>query len=98
MIIFDGYAWAAEREAELRERVNQHVTNGGKRPFIQAILFREDTGSVLYTRLKREAAERVGIGYRVAEFSLHDPVDDVLTALRAANTDPTITGIIIQKP
>lgn len=96
MIIFDGNTFAREREAELTEKIEHDFV--GKKLVIAAILFKEDAGSRLYTRLKREAAGRVGIEYRAFEFSLSDEVEKIQTKTEELNNDPNITGIIIQKP
>lgn len=98
MIVFDGNRQAIEREAQLKMRVAQLVAGGRAAPTIAAILFREDTGSQLYTRLKREAAGRVGIGYQVHEFSLTDPLEKITDTISALNKESIITGIIVQKP
>jgi methylenetetrahydrofolate dehydrogenase (NADP+) / methenyltetrahydrofolate cyclohydrolase len=97
MIIFDGYAEAARRERELAPKVAE-LARQGKKLCIAAVLFTEDQGSVLYTRLKQAAAERVGIEYRVFPFSLGDDVELVVKQVQALNKDQTVTGIIIQKP
>jgi len=97
MIIFDGYQAAAVREALLKPAVLELKARGLELN-LAAILFTEDAGSQLYTRLKKEAAQRVGIGYQVHHFSLGDDVKLVLRKLHALNNDPKVTGIIIQKP
>lgn len=97
MTIFDGYQFAQEKEQQLALRVSE-LKKQRKHPSIAAILFREDAGSQLYTRLKRETAERVGIKYQVFDFSLTDPVEKVTAKIQELNNDDTVTGIIIQKP
>lgn len=97
MILFDGIAFAAQIERRLVDDVRA-LHSQGKELTIAAILFREDTGSRLYTRLKSEAAARVGIGYEVHQFSLSDPIEQVLEQIQELNTDPDITGIMVQKP
>lgn len=96
MIIFDGIASAKLREEKLKEKMSQHMSDS--KPVIAAILFIEDAGSRLYTNLKSEAAKRLGIEYRVFEFSLKDSVETIQTKLEELGRDPEITGIIIQKP
>jgi methylenetetrahydrofolate dehydrogenase (NADP+)/methenyltetrahydrofolate cyclohydrolase len=96
MTIFNGYQFAQEREARLKHEVDQ--LGSDQTPSVAAILFQEDQGSQLYTKLKKEAAERVGITYQVFTFSMRDPVTEVLEQLTVLNQDPSITGIIIQKP
>ena len=97
MIIFDGYQAAQALEQSLPPRVAQLAAKGIQLR-IAAILFAEDAGSVLYTRLKKEAAERIGIGYEIYTFSMTDAVDKVLDQIRTLNQNPAVTGIIIQKP
>jgi len=65
---------------------------------VAAVLFIEDTGSVLYTNLKREMAQSLGIGYQVYTYSLKTEVDRVVKKIQQLNQDQQITGIIVQKP
>jgi len=97
MILFDGYHFAAEREQQLSRRVAA-LKADGRALVVAAILFEEDKGSQLYTGLKKEAAERVGIEYQVFTFSVTDSVAEVISRIHELNTDPQVTGIIIQKP
>ncbi len=95
-IIFDGFKTARTREVQLESAIQEAEL---KAPImIQAVVFIEDEGSMLYTRLKAEAAERVGVVYQSTQFSLSDPLELVQAAVVAANTDPKVTGVIIQKP
>lgn len=97
MIIFDGQAAATKKEAEIQQKVAV-LQQAGTQLTIVAILFSEDAGSRLYTRLKQEAAGRVGIKYVVYEHSLREPVEQVGVDIEVANTNPDVHGIIIQKP
>lgn len=97
MYLFDGKSQADKQEVELKAQVMQ-LAAVGKKITLAAVLFAEDAGSVLYTRLKKEAAERVGIEYRISTFSLKVGVEQVMAHIHELNQDPTVTGIIIQKP
>lgn len=97
MILFDGKAFAKIHEDALLLQVKK-LHEIGIYPKIAAILFTEDAGSQLYTTLKKQTAEQVGIGYEVHSFSIADPVEKVYEKIDVLNQDPTITGIIIQKP
>jgi methylenetetrahydrofolate dehydrogenase (NADP+)/methenyltetrahydrofolate cyclohydrolase len=97
MIIFDGKSLAEKKEAQLETQVAD-LAKQGKKIKIAAILFAEDAGSILYTRLKKEAAERVGMEYQVDTFSLQAGAEQIMTHIHALNEDESITGIIIQKP
>lgn len=96
MVIFNGNELARQREEQLKIRIENEFAHN--QLTIAAVLFSEDLGSQLYTRLKREAAQRVGIEYRVYEFSLHDSIAKILETIAQLNTSSEITGIIIQKP
>lgn len=97
MIIFDGDELAAQLEQDLKQEV-QSLRDGGVKLKIAAILFTQDAGSQLYTQLKSEAAARVGVDYEVHRFSMTAGTDEVEQKLAELNQDPTVTGIIIQKP
>ncbi|MBW7955847.1 bifunctional 5,10-methylenetetrahydrofolate dehydrogenase/5,10-methenyltetrahydrofolate cyclohydrolase [Patescibacteria group bacterium] len=97
MILFDGNQFAQQREADL-QKVVAELKAQGKHITVAAILFTEDKGSQLYTGLKQQAAQRVGIEYRVFSFSVTDSLADIQQQLKTLNEDSNITGIIIQKP
>ncbi len=97
MQIFDGNKRAKKREEQLATEVQQ-LRDRGVQPCITAVLYTEDPASELYTRLKREAAERAGIEYRVVEVSLRETLDTTISELKTLAEDDAVTGIIIQKP
>lgn len=97
MYLFPGKALAEQKERALALQVTE-LAREGKTLQLAAVLFTEDTGSMLYTGLKKEAAQRVGIQYQVHEFSMTDSLERVVEKIQHLNADPTITGIIIQKP
>lgn len=94
MQIFDGVAAAAQQEPLLANQVAKLTTP----VVVHAVLFEEDAGSRLYTRLKSEAAARVGIEYRVHACSLHDDLDQLRRNVRVISESASTTGCIIQKP
>lgn len=96
MILFDGYQFAAEQEAQLRQRLFQ--LKDSQAPSIAAILFTEDEGSRLYSRLKQEAARRLGMAYTLYPFSMTDPVEKIIDVVDQLNRSEACTGIIVQKP
>ena len=96
MILFNGNQLAQTREKQLKEKISSDFI--GQKIAIAAILFTEDAGSQLYTRLKAEAATRVGIEYFSYEFSLSDSITTIRTKIEELNNNSDITGIIIQKP
>lgn len=94
--IIDGYQLASKIQQHLvNELINSQLT---KKIVVAAILFEEDKGSQLYTQLKKEMAESLGIEYQVFSFSVKTRLDQVLTQIQRLNQAGNITGIIIQKP
>lgn len=96
-IIFDGKQAARQREAQLALKV-QARKREGVTPHIRVWVFREDEGSLLYTKLKKAAAERLRIIYEPIEHSVHDSLTSIVDEIKAASSDPTITGVMVQKP
>ncbi len=94
MIVFDGTARASLLEKVLKERVSAVQ----KKIHIVSFYFTEDSGSRLYTSLKQQAAARVGIVYTPEECSFSDSLETLLARVAAAAGDPSVTGILIQKP
>lgn len=92
--ILDGYQLAEQHKKSLQTRVKTLEV----KPVIAAILFVEDTGSVLYTNLKQEMAQNLGIGYQVFTYSLRDGVGEPVKKIQQLNKDSAVTGIIVQKP
>ncbi len=97
MELFDGIKFARQRELRLSERVSQ-LRAKGLRPVIASIVFTEDQGSQLYTQKKKDAANRAGIDFRPIYHSLIDSPSQVLASINRLNHDPTISGVMIQKP
>jgi methylenetetrahydrofolate dehydrogenase (NADP+)/methenyltetrahydrofolate cyclohydrolase len=87
-MIFDGKAFARQIE----EKIKNKVTNLVKKPRVVSILVGDDPASQLYTRLKQQAAERVGIEFEVAHIT-KDALVDQITQI-SGNYD----GVMIQLP
>ena len=60
--IFAGKDFARELEQKTHIKVKRLVEKG-VRPKLVSILVGDDPGSVLYTNLKKQAAQRVGIDF-----------------------------------
>lgn len=87
--MFDGREFARKKMAEL---LGLH-----KASTMVSIYQSSDPGSVLYTRLKKQAAESVGI-----KFVDYDVVgkskDEIITLIKQINANNSIQGILVQKP
>ncbi len=89
-MIFDGRAFAREIEERLREQVAERE----QKPKIVSVLVGNDPSSELYTRLKKSAAERVGIGFEVVRPVLSNLKKEIGELGRRED----VTGIMIQLP
>ena len=96
-IIFDGEKLAKQKELKLKQKVMAYHAKGIY-PKVVAIFFHEDQASILYTSLKKQTAESLGIAYQAKEFSFASPVEEIQKYIEELNADPSVTGIIIQKP
>ncbi|MBP9781718.1 bifunctional 5,10-methylenetetrahydrofolate dehydrogenase/5,10-methenyltetrahydrofolate cyclohydrolase [Candidatus Woesebacteria bacterium] len=97
MELFNGIDFAKQREQVLKERVSQLQLQGNKF-LLASIVFMEDAGSRLYTQKKLEAAERVGIEFQPVFLSLLDSKQQIINEINRLTIDPTVTGLMIQKP
>lgn len=96
--IFDGRAYAAEREAMLAHKVAE-LKSLGVTPKVSVILTSKDPASHLYVRLKQKAAERVGVEMEV--FNTQGARRDykyVMNLIAVLNRDPEVHGAMIQLP
>jgi methylenetetrahydrofolate dehydrogenase (NADP+)/methenyltetrahydrofolate cyclohydrolase len=102
--IFNGAQLAEKREKKLKNEIEIFLSNQAdqlakaKVPHIAAVLFSEDKGSVLYSTLKQQVAERVGMKYTLHKVTISQSVSEIVTKITQLNQDQSITGIIIQKP
>ncbi|MBI5356086.1 bifunctional 5,10-methylenetetrahydrofolate dehydrogenase/5,10-methenyltetrahydrofolate cyclohydrolase [Candidatus Collierbacteria bacterium] len=67
MFIIDGKKLAAEREQLLKIEVQKLTKKIGRRPRLVAVELSDDEGGRLYLKLKKAAAERVGIEFDVVK-------------------------------
>ncbi|TXH03972.1 MAG: hypothetical protein E6R05_02955, partial [Candidatus Moraniibacteriota bacterium] len=86
---FDGKEFAKKIEATVRPRLR----SGVRAPKIVSLLVGSDPASVLYTGLKKKAAELVGIEFEVVH---KQNITKEIVEEIAARTD--VTGLMIQLP
>ena len=95
--VFDGKAYSSLKEASLKLEVKK-LKEKGITPKLTSILVGSDTASILYTNLKKQAAERAGIQFEVIDFPDSAEVQAIIEAIERANKDPNNHGIMIQLP
>lgn len=96
-MIFDGKEFAKKIEEEVATRLRQDF-GGRRKPWIVSILVGEDPASQLYTRLKRQAAERVGIQFEVIKLDKDSRLEEIDSRIRKIGASEDVTGVIVQLP
>jgi len=94
-MIFDGRAFAKEIELELME-----IARGlAVKPKIVSLIAGDDPASALYTRLKKAAAERVGIDFEALELDSQQlSVSNIQQKIRETGERAVVTGVMVQLP
>lgn len=90
---FDGKGFAQQIEAQVQAR----VAILGRKPKIVSVLVGDDPASVLYTKLKKEAAERVGIRFEVVK-QTNIPTSQLRSLIAEIGAREDVSGVMIQLP
>ena len=92
---FDGRGFAQEIERVLKQKMSS--IQG--RPKIVSVLVGDDPASVLYTRLKKEAAERIGIDFEVVRLEEKEhTASNLQRQIREIGANNEVTGLMVQLP
>ncbi|MDO8452802.1 MAG: bifunctional 5,10-methylenetetrahydrofolate dehydrogenase/5,10-methenyltetrahydrofolate cyclohydrolase [bacterium] len=97
-IIFDGRAEAKKRKEELKKDVSMSINRIGVIPKLVSFYLPQDEGSALYTRIKKKAAEEVGIEFEDIEIKDKEDIKGIVEKIREHNADKSVHGILVQKP
>lgn len=87
--------------AEIREKVATDVAalkEQGWPVKLVSISIGDQEASALYVRNQQRAAEKVGIAFEPRHYTADIGKDELLGIIQGLNTDPRVTGIIIQRP
>lgn len=93
-MIFDGKAFAKERE----ELLARTIAKRGLQPKMVSILVGDDEASKIYTRLKRMAAERVGIKFEIRRVEEKVKFEELLKVVREEGGKKEVSGLMVQLP
>lgn len=83
--------------SDVSRRVTQ-LADSGWQPRLMSIRVGSDPSVELYIRNQRKRAEKVGIAFEEKIFSEGVSQAELTAAIRSMNVDPSVTGIIIQRP
>jgi len=98
VVIFDGKKFAQGKEKDLRRQFELLVDKKKIGPKLVSILVGNDAAGCLYTRLKKEAAERVGVNFEKVEFVEEVDDEQIKESIKELNKDPKVGGIMVQLP
>lgn len=94
-MIFDGKQFAHEIEEEVSSKVRNLV----KKPRVVSVMVGDDPASALYTRLKQQAAERVGIQFDVVKLeSTNIQIPIIKQRITEIGAKDDVTGVMVQLP
>jgi methylenetetrahydrofolate dehydrogenase (NADP+)/methenyltetrahydrofolate cyclohydrolase len=92
---FDGKAFGSEIESQVKAMVSSFAT----RPKIVSFLVGDDPASALYTRLKKEAAERAGINFEIVKIDSDKmQVQSLSREIVQIGNKNDVTGVMVQLP
>lgn len=96
--IIDGRKVAALVRESVREDVEQWVSKGNRKPFLQVVLVGDDPASVVYTGTKTKACKDVGI--ETSTLVLQDTISakELKGVIQDLNNDGSVDGILVQMP
>jgi methylenetetrahydrofolate dehydrogenase (NADP+)/methenyltetrahydrofolate cyclohydrolase len=96
--ILDGRLVAAELTSEVGEQVAARVAAGKPPPGLAVVLVGEHAASQLYVRNKRRTTETVGMRSLAIDLPADAPEHELLAVVDRLNSDPAVSGILVQLP
>ncbi|MBT2968728.1 MAG: bifunctional methylenetetrahydrofolate dehydrogenase/methenyltetrahydrofolate cyclohydrolase [gamma proteobacterium symbiont of Ctena orbiculata] len=96
--ILDGKAIAAELREQIKQRVEERVANGMRRPGLAVVLVGDNPASQVYVRNKRKSCDEVGFHSVSHDLPASTSEDQLLALIDQLNEDEAIDGILVQLP
>jgi len=94
MKIFNGKRASQKILKELAEKIKTEKL----RPVLAVVMVGDNEASKLYIKLKKEAAQKVGIELKESKFSEQAGDEEIINKIKQLNENNQIHGIIIQSP
>ena len=96
--LIDGKAVAAQIKKELADEVVQIKNNGGKVPYLAAILVGHDGGSETYVANKIRSCEEAGFESELIRYENDVTEEELLYQISTLNNSDMVDGFIVQLP
>jgi methylenetetrahydrofolate dehydrogenase (NADP+)/methenyltetrahydrofolate cyclohydrolase len=98
MIRLESRPYREKRLSELKSDVAKCETALGRKPKLRVIMVGEHPASALYVANKEKMAAEIGMDAATVNFPGDVAPEEVAKAVRDLNQDPTVDGILIQRP
>ncbi|XP_060522292.1 bifunctional methylenetetrahydrofolate dehydrogenase/cyclohydrolase, mitochondrial isoform X2 [Cylas formicarius] len=96
--LIDGKKIAQDIQKEIRDDIDQWVSQGHRPPCLIAVLVGEDPASKKYVENKMIAAQNVGIVSRTINLPSTISEQEIISQIYKLNKDPSVDGILVQLP
>jgi len=97
-IVIDGNKIASEVREEIKAGVDSLRENKGVIPGLAVVLVGDRPDSATYVRMKKRAAEQVGIQFFLSQHDSSVGQQQLIDVIHGFNEDPQVHGIIVQLP
>jgi methylenetetrahydrofolate dehydrogenase (NADP+)/methenyltetrahydrofolate cyclohydrolase len=92
--VIDGKKLAALKEEKLKDRINKLPD----KPEVVSFLIGDDQASWMYTNMKQEKAQDLGIDFQPLKYPADTSFEEILEKIKGLNEDPEKVGIMVQLP
>jgi len=86
----------------ISEKILKNLKNRIKKeklkPALAVILIGDDKASEIYVKLKKKAAERIGVAFKLFKFKKNANENKIISTIKELNQDKKISGMIVQLP
>jgi len=96
--IIDGKAIAAEVRQEIKQRVEQRLSEGKRAPGLAVVQVGDDPASQVYVAHKRKDCEEVGFNSIAYDLPAETSQEKLLALIDELNADTNVDGILVQLP
>ncbi|KKQ95489.1 MAG: Bifunctional protein FolD [Candidatus Woesebacteria bacterium GW2011_GWB1_43_14] len=97
-VVFNGKEYAKRIENEVAQKVRDLKNDFDITPKLVSILVGKNVSSVLYTKLKKQAAQRVGVKFKIKKFNSNTKASEIMKYITQNNLDDKTHGIMVQLP
>ncbi len=96
--LIDGVKISADFRQQIKQKVEQRIASGKRRPGLTVILVGEDPASSVYVGKKVKACEEVGFESQKLVFDTSISQQQLEQEIDALNSDDKVDGILVQLP